>query len=260
MATDDYKTAFDGIDIALLIGSRPRGPGMLRADLLKANSKIFEGQGKALQKWAKESVKVLVVGNPANTNALICASNAPRIPKTSFTCLTRLDQNRAKHQLAKQLDVPVYAIRKVAIWGNHSKTQYPDCTHVEVEDGNGDFSTPDLDEKWIAEEFIPTVQQRGAAIIAARKLSSAASAANAILNHVHDWVLGTPEGDWSSMGILSDGTMYDIPEGLVCSLPCICRDGEIHPVQGLTLDKTSKERIAITVKELQQEKATVSKS
>lgn len=256
VATDDYETAFTGIDIALLIGSRPRGPGMLRGDLIKANAKIFEGQGKALDKFAKKSVKVLVVGNPANTNALITSHYAPSLPKTAFTCLTRLDQNRAKFQLARKLDQPISAIKKVAIWGNHSKSQFPDSNHVVVVDG-GKESSPELDQKWVEEEFIPTVQKRGAAIIAARKLSSAASAANAIMMHVKDWVLGTPKGDWSSMGILTDGKAYGIPEGLVFSFPCVCQNGSFAPVTGLSISKSSAARIKTTLEELQQEKAII---
>merc|ERR1712038_1726614 len=238
------------------VGSRPRGPGMLRKDLLKANASIFKGQGAALDKYAKKSVKVLVVGNPANTNALIACHNAPSLPKTAFTALTRLDQNRAKTQLAKKLRKKVSTIKKVAIWGNHSSTQYPDCNHVVIDDG-GKKGTANFDAKWVEEEFIPTVQQRGKAVIAARKKSSAASAANAIVEHVRDWVLGTPEGDWSSMGIMSDGKTYNIPAGLIFSYPCICKNGVINPVVGISMTKKSAERIKTTVEELQSEKSVV---
>lgn len=257
VATDDYETAFTGIDIALLIGSRPRGKGMLRADLIKANAKIFEGQGAALDKYAKKSVKVLVVGNPANTNALIASHYAPSIPKTQFTALTRLDQNRATFQIANKLDQPVSSIKKVAIWGNHSKTQFPDCSNVVVADEKGKETKPTWDEKWVEEEFIPTVQQRGKAIIDARGLSSAASAANAIMMHVKDWVLGTPDGTWSSMGIMSDGKTYDIPAGLIFSFPCICSKGVITPVTGLTISKNAAARIKTTTEELVSEKKVV---
>jgi len=257
VATDDYETAFTGIDIALLIGSRPRSAGMERGDLIKANAKIFEGQGAALDKYSKKSVKVLVVGNPANTNALIASHYAPSIPKSSFTALTRLDQNRAKYQLAHKLGLPVSTIRKVAIWGNHSSTQVPDNRHVVYIDGSGKECTPILDEKWVENEFIPCVQKRGAAIIAARKLSSAASAANAIMNHVKDWVLGTPEGDWSSMGILTNGKFYNIPEGLVFSLPCVCKNGAITPVSKLSFDSKTLARIKVTTDELLKEKSLV---
>jgi len=256
VATDDYETAFKGIDIALLIGSRPRGKGMVRADLIKINAPIFKGQGIALEQYAKKSVKVLVVGNPANTNALIASHHAPSIPKSQFTSMTRLDQNRAKYQLAHKLNQPITAIKKVAIWGNHSKSQFPDSSNVVVVT-QGNETTPTLDANWVEEKFIPTVQQRGAAIIAARKLSSAASAANAILMHVKDWVLGTPEGDWSSMGIMTDGKTYDIPEGLIFSFPCICRGGVITPVQGLTINEKAAARIKITLEELQSEKSVV---
>jgi len=259
VATSDYEEAFKGIDIALLVGSRPRGPGMKRGDLIQANAKIFEGQGKALDKWAKKSVKVLVVGNPANTNALITSHNAPSLPKTAFTCLTRLDQNRAKYQLSAKLKEPISAVKKVAIWGNHSSTQVPDCSHSVVIRG-GKETSPDLDEKWVDETFIPTVQTRGKAIIAARKLSSAASAANAIIMHVKDWVLGTPKGDWSSMGIMTDGKTYGIPAGLMFSFPCICKNGVVTPVLGLSISKKTKARIVKTTEELQHEKSLVIKS
>jgi len=236
----------------LLVGSRPRGPGMLRSDLIAANAPIFKGQGEALNKYAKKSVKVLVVGNPANTNALITSNFAPSLPKTAFTALTRLDQNRAKFQLAKKLGKPVSSIKKVAIWGNHSSTQYPDCNHA-VDGGNKCV----FDVKWVEEEFIPTIQQRGKAVIAARKKSSAASAANAIIEHVRDWILGTPEGDWSSMGIMSDGKTYNIPEGLIFSFPCICKNGVFHPVEGLSLSKSAAARFKTTLEELQKEKSQV---
>jgi len=258
VATDDYETAFTGIDIALLIGSRPRGAGMERSDLIKANARIFQGQGEALDKFAKKTVKVLVVGNPANTNALIASHFAPSIPKTSFTCLTRLDQNRAKFQIANKLGVPVSTVKKVAIWGNHSSTQVPDCNQVAIIGDDGKETIPMFDTHWIDSEFIPTVQKRGAAIIAARKLSSAASAANAILLHVRDWVLGTPHGDWSSMGLITDGKIYNIPEGIVFSFPCICKNGIATPVSGITLSEKTTARINTTVGELQHEKSIVS--
>merc|ERR1712080_490509 len=231
--------------------------GMERNDLLLANAKIFEGQGAALDKFAKKSVKVLVVGNPANTNCLIASHFAPSLPKTSFSCLTRLDQNRAKFQVANKVDRAVSTVKKVAVWGNHSSTQVPDCNQTVVDENGKEIPTR-FDVQWVEDEFIPTVQKRGAAIIAARGLSSAASAANAILHHVRDWVLGTPEGDWSSMGLITDGKTYNIPEGIVFSFPCVCKGGVATPVSGIKFNKKIAARIVETIAELQDEKALVS--
>merc|ERR1712045_469578 len=253
--TDDYRTAFEGCEIALLIGARPRGKGMVRAGLLKANAKIFEGQGKAIEKWADRNIKVCVVGNPANTNALITATNAPSIPKENFTALTRLDQNRAISQICKKGGFKSQQVKNVIIWGNHSKTQYPDVHHAFVDD----FPSPALStsvraalpENYLNTDFIKTVQQRGKAIIDARGMSSAASAANAALDHVRDWMLGTPKGQWVNMAVPSDGS-YGIAEGIVYSYPVTCSDGNYTIVQGLPINDASRERMTITEKELRE--------
>ncbi|PPK97635.1 malate dehydrogenase [Kineococcus xinjiangensis] len=252
--TDDPATAFDGADVALLVGSRPRGKGMERADLLQANGAIFTAQGRALAENAAADVKVLVVGNPANTNALIALHNAPGIPASRFTAMTRLDHNRAVAQLARRTGVPVTGIRGITVWGNHSATQYPDLTAATVD---GRPATEVVgDPAWIEEFFIPTVQQRGAAIIEARGASSAASAASAAVDHVRDWVLGTPEGTWTSMAVVSDGS-YGVPEGLVSSFPVTCSGGEWRIVQGLELDAGSRARLDVTVGELAAERDAV---
>jgi malate dehydrogenase len=252
--TDDAKQAFDGVNVALLVGARPRTKGMERGDLLEANGGIFKPQGEAINAGAAEDVRVLVVGNPANTNALIAAAHAPDVPRQRFTAMTRLDHNRALSQLATKLNVPVTEIRKMTIWGNHSATQYPDLYNAEV---NGQAAAEVVnDEEWLRSTFIPTVAKRGAAIIEARGASSAASAANAALGHVRDWVNGTAEGDWTSMAIPSDGS-YGVPEGIVSSFPVICRDGGYEIVQGLELNKFSRQRIDASVAELIEERDAV---
>ncbi len=252
--TDDAKHAFDGVNVALLVGARPRTKGMERGDLLAANGGIFKPQGEAINAGAASDVRVLVVGNPANTNALIARSHARDVPADRFTAMTRLDQNRAVAQLAKRLDTPVSEIRKVTIWGNHSATQYPDVFHAEVGGRNAAQALNDAD--WLRDTFIPTVAKRGAAIIEARGASSAASAASAAVDHVHTWVNGTPEGDWTSMGVVSDGS-YDVPEGLVSSFPVVCRDGRWEIVQGLEINEFSRERIDASVRELEEERDAV---
>jgi len=257
VGTCDYEEAFTGADICLLIGAFPRKKGMLRADLLKINAGIFKGQGEAMNKFAKKTCKTLVVGNPANTNALICSTYAPSIPKENFTAMTRLDHNRASSQLAEKIGCRVDQIKNVIIWGNHSKTQYPDVNQAVVEDfPSAGFSTPLRtavnDDEWCNGVFIKTVQQRGAAIIKARGSSSAASAANAALAHVRDWFLGTPAGTWVSMGVPSDGS-YGVPKGIIYSFPCICSNGQYQIVQGLKLDDFSKNLMRITAEELQGE-------
>ncbi len=251
---DDPNKAFDGANIALLVGSRPRSKGMERKDLLEANGAIFTVQGKALNDNAADDIKVLVVGNPANTNALIARENAPDIPNERFTAMTRLDHNRAKAQLATQVGVTVNDITNMTIWGNHSATQYPDLFHCKVNGSNAAEMVGDQD--WIENTFIPTVQKRGAAIIEARGLSSAASAASAAVDHVRTWVQGTPEGDWVSMAITSDGS-YGVPEGLMSSFPVTCSDGSYSIVQGLDINDFSRRRIDATVAELGEERATV---
>jgi malate dehydrogenase len=253
--TDDANQAFDGVNYALLVGSRPRSKGMERKDLLEANGAIFTVQGKALSDNAADDVRVLVVGNPANTNCLIAMNNAPNIPNERFTAMTRLDHNRAIAQLAAKTGSPVSDIAKMTIWGNHSATQYPDLFHAEV---GGKIAAEVIDDQaWLEETFIPTVQQRGAAVIEARGLSSAASAANAAIDHVHDWVHGSPEGDWLSMAVPSDGS-YGVPEGLLSSFPVTTKAGEWQIVQGLTIDEFSHGRIDATVAELIEERDTVS--
>ncbi len=251
---DDAEKVFDGVNIALLVGARPRGPGMERADLLSANGAIFTVQGKALAASAASDLRVLVPGNPANTNALIAMSNADGVPAERFTAMTRLDHNRALAQLAAKTGSSVNDIRKMTIWGNHSATQYPDIFHAEV---NGQNAAQLVnDQAWLESDFIPTVQQRGAAIIAARGSSSAASAASAAVDHVRDWIQGTPDGDWVSMAVPSDGS-YGVPEGLISSFPVTTKDGEYSIVQGLEIDDFSRARIDASAKELAEERDAV---
>ncbi|GAB3961877.1 malate dehydrogenase [Actinoallomurus acanthiterrae] len=252
--TDDAKRAFDGTNVALLVGARPRTKGMERGDLLEANGGIFKPQGEAINAGAADDVRVLVVGNPANTNALIAKAHAPDVPADRFTAMTRLDHNRAIAQLAKKLQAPVADIKKIAIWGNHSATQYPDIFHAEV--GGRNAAEAVNDQAWLRDIFIPTVAKRGAAIIEARGASSAASAASAAIDHIHDWVNGTPEGDWTSMAVVSDGS-YGVPEGLVSSFPVVCKDGKWEIVQGLDIDDFSRERIDASVRELGEERDAV---
>ncbi|HKS44939.1 MAG TPA: malate dehydrogenase [Amycolatopsis sp.] len=253
---DDPKQAFEGANVALLVGARPRTKGMERGDLLEANGGIFKPQGEAINAGAADDIKVLVVGNPANTNALIAQASAPDVPAERFTAMTRLDHNRAIAQLSKKLGVPVAEIRKMTIWGNHSATQYPDLFHAEV--GGRSAAEAVGDEKWLAEEFIPTVAKRGAAIIEARGASSAASAASAAIDHVYTWVNGTAEGDWTSMAVPSDGS-YGVPDGLISSFPVTTRDGRYEIVQGLELNEFSRTRIDASVTELADERAAVQK-
>ncbi len=250
---DDPKQVFDGANLAMLVGAMPRKAGMERGDLLSANGAIFTAQGQALNESAAEDVRVLVTGNPANTNALIAMSNAPDIPNERFNALTRLDHNRAKALLAKKLNVNVGEITKMTIWGNHSSTQYPDLFHAEV---NGQDAGQMVDQTWVENTFIPQVAKRGAAIIEARGASSAASAANATVEHMRDWVLGTPEGDWVSMAVPSDGS-YGVPEGIISSFPCVVRNGQYEIVQGLELDGFSQNRLTTSVDELLDEKQAV---
>jgi malate dehydrogenase len=252
--SDDPKEAFDGSNLALLIGARPRSKGMERSDLLEANGGIFKPQGEAIAAAAADDVKVLVVGNPANTNCLIAMSNADGVPRERFTAMVRLDQNRAVAQLANKLERPVTDIKRMTVWGNHSPTMYPDLVNARV-DGSPAWDQVD-DEKWIADEFIPTVGKRGAAIIEARGASSAASAANAAVDHVHDWVLGTPDGDWASMAVPSDGS-YGVDEGLISGAPCSCSGGEWKLVEDLEITGFSRERIDATVAELKEERDAV---
>ncbi|HEV7722339.1 MAG TPA: malate dehydrogenase [Iamia sp.] len=252
--TDDAEVAFGDADIVFFVGAMPRKAGMERADLLGANGGIFGPQGKALAAAARPDVNALVVGNPANTNALIALGNATGLDPTRVTAMTRLDHNRAKAQLAARLEVSVNQITKMTIWGNHSTTQYPDLTHCEV-DGKNAFELVG-DETWIADEYIPTVAKRGAAIIEARGASSAASAASAAIDHVRDWVKGTPEGDWVSMAVVSDGS-YDVPEGLVSSFPCTTTDGVWSIVPGLDIDDFSRPRIDASTGELAEERDAV---
>ena len=250
---DDPNQAFDGVNIALLIGARPRSKGMERADLLEANGKIFEPQGKALNDNAADDVKVLVVGNPANTNCLIARSHAPDIPSERFTAMTRLDHNRALTQLAKKVGCQVTDITDMAVWGNHSPTMYPDLFNAKV---NGEIAAEKVnDQDWIENDFLPTVGKRGAAIIDARGASSAASAANAAVDHVHDWVNGS-NGEWVSMAVVSDGS-YGVDEGLVSSFPITCENGEWSIVEGVELTDFSKEKIGVTVDELRGERDAV---
>jgi malate dehydrogenase len=252
--TDDPNVAFGDVDVALLVGAMPRKDGMERSDLLSANGGIFKPQGEALSASAKKDVKVLVVGNPANTNALIAMSNAKDLDPGRFTAMTRLDHNRAIAQLARKTSTTVNDITKMTIWGNHSTTQYPDLFHAEVKGKNAAELVGD--EAWYADEYIPTVAKRGAAIITARGLSSAASAANAAIDHVRSWSLGTPDGDWVSMSIPSDGS-YGVSEGLISSFPCVCRDGRYEIVQGLDINDFSRQRIDASVAELAEERDAV---
>jgi malate dehydrogenase len=251
---DDPNKAFDGVNIAILVGARPRTKGMERSDLLEANGGIFKPQGNALNDHAASDIKVLVVGNPANTNCLIAQSNAPDIPRERFTAMTRLDHNRAVGQLALKTGTPVRDITKLTIWGNHSATQYPDIFHADVAGENAAERVGD--QAWLENEFIPTVQKRGAAIIEARGASSAASAANAAIDHVHDWVLGTPGGDWVSMAIPSDGS-YGVEEGIISSFPVTTSNGAYEIVQGLEINDFSRTRIDATVNELKEEREAV---
>jgi malate dehydrogenase len=253
---DDAKQAFDGANIGMLVGARPRTKGMERADLLEANGAIFKPQGEAIAAGAADDIKILVVGNPANTNALIAQRNADGVPAERFTAMTRLDHNRAVAQLATKTGAEVSQITNMAIWGNHSPTMYPDLFHCEV---NGKVAAEVVnDEAWLRDTFIPTVGKRGAAIIEARGASSAASAANAALEHVYDWVNGTAEGDWTSAAVVSDGS-YGVPEGLISSFPVVARGGRYEIVQGLALDEFSRQRIDATVAELVEERDAVGK-
>ena len=251
---DRPEDAFDDSNVALLIGARPRTKGMERSDLLEANGGIFKPQGQAINDHAADDVRVLVVGNPANTNCLIAMSNARDVPPERFTAMTRLDHNRAIAQVAAKLGVPVSEITNITIWGNHSTTQYPDLVHAKVS-GNGAWETVD-DEAWIEDEFIPRVQKRGAEVIETRGASSAASAANAAIDHVHDWVLGTPDGDWVSMSVPSDGS-YGVEEGLISGFPCTCSGGEWRIVESLDIDDFSRERIDASADELKSERDAV---
>ena len=254
VTTDDPNVAFGDADVALLVGAMPRKDGMERSDLLSANGGIFKPQGKAISDNAKKDVKVLVVGNPANTNALIAMHNAPNIDPRQFTAMTRLDHNRAISQLAMKLGKPISSVKKMTVWGNHSTTQYPDLFHCEVDGKNAAQLVND--QQWIEETYIPTVAKRGAAVIKARGSSSAASAANAASDHIRSWVLGTPAGDWVSMSVPSDGS-YGVPEGIISSFPCTCKDGKYSIVQGLEIDAFSRARIDASVAELMDERAAV---
>jgi malate dehydrogenase len=251
--TDDAKVAFRDCDYALLVGARPRGPGMERKDLLLANAQIFSAQGKALDAAASREVRVLVVGNPANTNALIAASNAPGIERRNFTAMTRLDHNRSLAALAEKTGTHVSAIRRVIVWGNHSATQYPDISHCTI---GGKPAKSLVDQAWYREQFIPLIQQRGAAIIKARGASSAASAASAAIDHMRDWAQGTPEGDWTSMAVPADGS-YGIGEGVMYSYPVTCKGGRYTIVQGLAVDEFSRGRMDATHQELLEEREGV---
>ncbi len=253
VATDDADVAFKDSEYALLVGARPRGPGMERKDLLEANAKIFSVQGKAINDSASRDIKVLVVGNPANTNALITSSNAPDIDAANITAMTRLDHNRAAAQLAAKAGKHASDVKQITIWGNHSATQYPDIFHATVA---GQPALGIVDEAWLTGEFIPMVQQRGAAIIEARGASSAASAASAAIDHVHDWVAGTPADDWVSMGVPADGS-YEIQSGVVYSFPVRCSDGKYEIVQGLGISDFSRKRMDATEKELREERAAI---
>jgi malate dehydrogenase len=253
VATDDANVAFKDVDYALLVGARPRGPGMERKDLLSANGAIFGPQGKALNAHAKRDVKVLVVGNPANTNALIAQSNAPDLDPKCFTAMVRLDHNRSKAQLATKTGTHNSDVKRMIIWGNHSSTQYPDIHHATI---NGKSALSLVGQDWYEKEFIPTVQKRGAAIIAARGASSAASAANAAIDHMRSWALGTAEGDWVSMGIPSDGS-YGIAPGVIYGYPVTCKNGKYAIVQGLEIDAFSRARMDATAKELHEERDSI---
>ena len=254
VCTDDANVAFGDADVALLVGAMPRKDGMERKDLLSANGGIFKPQGEAIARSAKKDIKVLVVGNPANTNALIALNNAAGIDQRQFTAMTRLDHNRALSQLAMRVNRPVSSIKKMTVWGNHSTTQYPDLSHCEV-DGKPAKSLVN-DDVWINDTFIPTVAKRGAAVIKARGASSAASAANAAIDHIRSWALGTAPGDWVSMSVPSDGS-YGVPEGLVSSFPCTCSGGKYQIVKGLEIDGYSRAKIDASVAELQEERDAV---
>ena len=253
VCTDQAEVAFKDSDYALLVGARPRGPGMERKDLLEANAAIFSVQGKAINDHANPNIKVLVVGNPANTNALIAQRNAPDINPRQFTAMTRLDHNRAMSQIAEKAGKTINDVKQMTIWGNHSATQYPDLHHSTVD---GELAIDLVDQQWYEDQFIPTVQQRGAAIIKARGASSAASAANAAIAHMNSWALGTDANDWVSMGVYSDGS-YGITEGLIYSFPCICQDGDWKIVQGLEINDFSREKMTATENELNEEKEGV---
>ena len=253
VCTDDPNVGFKDADYALLVGARPRGPGMERKDLLEANAAIFSVQGKAINDNASRNIKVLVVGNPANTNALITQRNAPDIDPRNFTAMMRLDHNRAKTQIAQKLETPVTAVSNMTVWGNHSATQYPDLHHCTV---SGAVAVDQVEQDWYEGEFIPTVQQRGAAIIKARGASSAASAANAAIDHMRDWALGTPGDEWVSMGVYSDGS-YGVAEGLIYSFPCRCSNGDWEIVQGLDVNDFSLGRMSATEQELTEERDAV---
>jgi malate dehydrogenase len=253
--TDDPDTAFGDVDVALLVGAMPRKEGMERSDLLSANGGIFKPQGEALSRSAQKDVKVLIVGNPANTNALIAQQNAKDLDPRRFTAMVRLDHNRAIAQLAAKAGVHGTSITNMTIWGNHSATQYPDIIHANV-DGLPAFNAVGADQTWLEDDFIPTVQQRGAAVIKARGLSSAASAANAAVDHIRSWVHGTPDGDWVSMGVVSDGS-YGVPEGVISGFPCTCAAGEYQIVQGLEIDDFSRARIDKSTGELVDEREAV---
>jgi malate dehydrogenase len=251
--TDDLETGFGDAEFVMLVGARPRSKGMERGDLLTENGRIFKPQGKAINDFASRNVKVLVIGNPANTNALIAMSNAPDLHPSQFTAMTRLDHNRAISQVAEKTGAKVTGIRKVAIWGNHSATQYPDLNHATI---NGKPAMEQVDESWVRESFIPRVQKRGAEVIEARGLSSAASAAYAGLEHVRDWVNGSAPDDWVSMAVPSDGS-YGVPEGLIYSFPVTIEGGQWKIVQGLDIDEFSRERMTATQKELEEERDAV---
>jgi len=253
VATDDAETAFQDSDYALLVGARPRGPGMERKDLISANGKIFGPQGAAMNKVASRDIKVLVVGNPANTNALIARAAAPDLDPRNFTAMTRLDHNRSMAQLADKTGIHSSQISRMVVWGNHSSTQYPDIRFAEVD---GQAASSLVDQEWYRDTFIPDVQQRGAAIIKARGASSAASAASAAIDHVRSWAMDTPAGDWVSMSVPSDGS-YGIDPGIIYSYPCVCKDGDYEIVQGLEIDEFSRERMNATEAELREERAAV---
>jgi malate dehydrogenase len=251
---DDPQQAFDGCNVGLLVGARPRGPGMERSDLLEANGGIFKPQGEAIASGAADDVRILVVGNPANTNCLIAMSNADGVPRERFTAMMRLDHNRAIAQTANRLGVDVSEVTNMTVWGNHSTTQYPDLVNAKV-NGRSAWDAVD-DQAWIADEFIPRVAKRGAAIIEARGASSAASAANAAIDHVHDWVLGTPEGDWVSMGVPADGS-HGVEEGIVAGFPCACNNGEWSIVESVEIPEFSRARIDASAAELREERDAV---
>lgn len=254
-ASDDANMAFDGCDYGMLVGARPRGPGMERSDLLAANGGIFKDQGSAINSVANDHVKIVVVGNPANTNALVCIQNAPDVPPEQITAMTRLDHNRAKYQIAKKAACDVSEVKKLTIWGNHSTTQYPDLHHAEVA---GKAAMSFVEPDWYDKEYIPKVAKRGAEIIDARGASSAASAANAAIEHMRDWVLGTPSDDWTSMGVWSDGNNYDVSSGLVYSFPVKCSGGKYEIVTGLEVSDYSRQKMNDTQTELLEEKEAVS--